>query len=503
MISGSYLSKNGYVIRKDSISPDLLSELKTELRGRPLQDEKYAFNKDTSFPLYIETKNKIYIPKIYAISKFGPPQNTMPSYFGKKWENDIPFTGTLYPIQVEATDILYSQLTTGNGGGILALQTGLGKSISALHILAKLKVKALIIVNKITLLKQWESEIRSFLPEARIGFLQGQKNVKVENTDIVIAMLQSMARIDYDKSLFEDFGCVCIDETHNVSSPVFSKVLMKICCKYTIGLSATPKRSDGCEYVFKWFLGDIVYRSNTQRSGLKPIIELVKLNSDSYTEVASENKATGKKQIMFSSMISELVSMPKRNELIINIIKNKILESRRILVLSERREHLKLLRQMLDNDTSVMFTYGLFIGQMKSIDLEKSKSSQVILATYQAFGEGVSEKDLDTLVLVTPKKFIGHLQNTCKNESGKLEQIVGRIFRKDHTEKHPMIIDIQDNFSIYRSQSMQRRVFYKNHFKDHTIKQTVINLDGNNKHSEEEKSENDDKDNPAILLLDD
>ena len=67
----SYLSKKGYVIRKDTISNEEIVILKKELRAVPLQNDKYTtFNqKDTSFPIYIETKNKLYIPKIYGIKK--------------------------------------------------------------------------------------------------------------------------------------------------------------------------------------------------------------------------------------------------------------------------------------------------------------------------------------------------------------------------------------------------------------------------------------------------
>ena len=99
------------------------------------------------------------------------------------------------------------------------------------------------------------------------------------------------------------------------------------------------------------------------------------------------------------------------------------------------------------------------------------------MATYAAFGEGVSEKDLDTLLLTTPKKFIGHLKNTSKNESGKLEQILGRIFRKEHDERNPLIIDFADDFSVYKTQSAGRRNFYKNHFKHAIFENYSINLD--------------------------
>jgi hypothetical protein len=169
--------------------------------------------------------------------------------------------------------------------------------------------------------------------------------------------------------------------------------------------------------------------------------------------------------------------MEKRNKLIIEIIKDCRKENRKILVLSDRRNHLENFYNLLEKDTSVSFTYGLFVGSMKIIELEKSKACDVILATYAAFSEGVSEKDLDTLILTTPKKFIGHLKNATKNENFKIEQIVGRIFRKDHIERNPMIIDFQDNFSVFRAQGNSRKVFYKQHFKNVIFENNSINLD--------------------------
>jgi hypothetical protein len=270
-----------------------------------------------------------------------------------------------------------------------------------------------------------------------------------------------------------------VHNCHNTSSRVFSKILFKLCSKYTIGLSATPKRSDGCEYVFKWHLGEIVYETKNERKGNPPIIKYLKIDSTDYKEIATENKFTGQKQIQFTSMLSELVEMKKRNELIIDIIKDLIKkeQGRKILVLSDRRTHLQTLQSLLDDDLEITFTYGLFLGGMKQKDLDKGRQCQVILATYQAFGEGVSEKDLDTLLLITPKKFIGHLKNTTKNESGKLEQIVGRIFRKAHNERNPLIIDFQDNFSIYKTQGNSRKVFYKSHFQNGIFEEQSINLD--------------------------
>lgn len=472
----AYLSKYGYVIKKELLTSKEIIHITKELRAKPLQDEKYIFNgKDLSFPVYIETKNKFYLPKFYGISRYGKPNKEMANYNGVDWDNPIGFTGTLYENQIEPANKLIDACKK-NGGGILSLGTGHGKTITTLYVLSQLKGKTLIIVNKIPLMKQWINEINQFLPEARVGMIQGQKNVDINNKDIIVAMLQSLARIDYPDEMFSDIRVVTIDEIHNTSSQMFSNVYKKLCSKWSIGLSATPQRADGCEYVFKWHIGEIIYKSKTERSGLEPIIRHLKIDSKEYKEISTVNKLTGKHQIQFTSMLSELVEMESRNKLIIELIKSLVKENRKILVLSDRRIHLQILYKKLKEE-NVDFTYGLFLGSMKQRDLDKSRASQVILASYAAFGEGVSEKDLDTLILITPKKFIGHLKSASKNESGKLDQIVGRIFRKEHTERNPLIIDLHDNFSVYKTQSAGRRNFYKEHFKKGIFEEHHINLD--------------------------
>jgi hypothetical protein len=268
-----------------------------------------------------------------------------------------------------------------------------------------------------------------------------------------------------------------VHNCHNTPSEHFSKVLFKVCCKYTIGLSATPKRADGCEYVFKWHLGEIVFKDNVERVGLAPIIKLLKIDTIEYKEISTENRFTGAKTIQFTSMLSELVEMPKRNLLIVELIKDVMKDpNRKILVLSDRRTHLQNLKGILDADLSITFTYGLFLGSMKQADLTISRASNVILATYAAFSEGVSEKLLNCLIMVSPKKYI-HLKTSIKQDSGKLKQVVGRIFRMNHIECNPIIIDLFDNFSVYKSQGNSRKIFYKEEFKNGIFEDLSIDLD--------------------------
>lgn len=471
----TYISKYGYVLKKDYFDNEIIQKTKGILTARPLGDSKFSFNAESgNFPVYIETNNKLYIPRVYGLQTFGIPDKYLSNYYGTSLNNQLEFTGQLREHQVDAYNALLKSCHE-TGGGVFHVGTGVGKTVMSIKLIAEMSVKTLVIVNKIPLMKQWEKEISQFIPSAKIGFIQGQKNVDVYDKDVVIAMLQSLARVDYPDKLFEDFKMVIVDETHNVSSKIFSKILFKICCPYMIGLSATPERADGLSYVFKWHMGDVIFQTKIENKGLYPIIKLIKVKSQFYKEHKTINRFTGQDQIQFTTMLSDLIKMPNRNQFIVNLIKLYAKEKRRILVLSDRRNHLGDLYNKLEQD-SVDFSYGLFLGQMKVKDLENSKKADCILATYKAFGEGVSEKDLDTLILTTPKKYVGHFKNNglnSKKEAGVLEQIVGRIFRKEHTERHPLIIDLQDDFSIYKSQAAQRRAFYNKHFKCKLINMTI------------------------------
>jgi hypothetical protein len=461
----SFLCKYGYAIPKCDVSLQQLTKMKNTLLGRPKSGFSDAKPQEP-FRIYTESRDYIYVPKCYGITHFGKTRH-LQNYIGKTWEKTLEFEGNLYDYQIDAQNILLDELLNGSGGGIMSLKTGQGKTITAISTMVKLKTKTLVVVNKIPLMKQWEAEIKKFVPGISISNIQG----KIVDTsgDVCIAMIQTISRPEHSKKIFEKFGCVIFDECHNVCSKVFSNVLGKTCSRYTIGLTATPTRSDACEYIFEWGIGDVVYKSTKEISGKHPIVRLLKLHSKDYKQVTKTNKHSNKEQIQYSTMISELVKMKNRNGIIVS--------NRKILVLSERRSHLETLKSMLVI-SKVKFSIGIFVGAMKTKDLDEARACDVILATYAAFSEGVSEKDLDTLVLTTPKKYIGHLQNSERNESGKLEQICGRIFRKEHVVRHPVIVDFQDVFSVYIPQSKSRCIFYKKCFKNLELHEENINMDG-------------------------
>ena len=454
----TYLSKRGYAISKTNLSAKVQQDIREELTvspyvpGAPVQAE--------GFPIYRESTKKMYLPRYYGISKFGEPNE----FQINEGDNiDVPFAGDLRDYQQRITDKYINHATSGGsgggdngdngdngGGGLLDIYTGAGKTVMALNILSRLRKKTLIIVHKGFLVQQWEERIRQYLPTARIGRIQAQI-VDIENKDIVIGMLQSLSMKDYHENQFASFGLTIVDEVHHISSEVFSRSLVKIVTKYTLGLSATMQRKDGLTKVFKMYLGDIIHKETRDKEHqvlVKGISYYV--DDDEFNEVEYDYRGNAK----YSTMISKLCSYNHRSEFMLNIIKQEIKRDNKqqFIVLAHNKSLLKYLHDAIEHRS--IATVGYYVGGMKEADLKASEKRQVIIATYAMAAEALDIKSLTTLMLATPKTDV--------------VQAVGRILRQRGHQ--PVVIDIIDNHEPFRKQWLKRRAYYNK--EEYTIETT-------------------------------
>ena len=143
-------------------------------------------------------------------------------------------------------------------------------------------------------------------------------------------------------------------------------------------------------------------------------------------------------------MINNICDYLPRTELIIELTLKYRKEGRNVLILTDRRNHLELIYKMLDGESR-----GFYVGGMKPDQLRDSQEKDIILATFSMAAEGMDIPKLDTVILGSPKSDV--------------EQSVGRVFRKKACDRefHPLIIDLQDNFSMFQNQCNKRLALYK------------------------------------------
>lgn len=313
----TYLGPKGYTILKSELDKKQLDYLVKQLTIKPVQmggGSVFAQNQP-SYPVYRESGKKMYMPVHFGIQHLGPPKEITLS---EGMSAEIKFAGQLREHQIPAVNGYLNHVKNAHyGGGLLELPCAFGKTALSLYIMSQLKKKTLVIVHKEFLMNQWAERIQQFVPTARVGKIQAQV-VDVENKDIVLCMLQSLVLKEYDSSLFEQFGFTVIDEVHHISSEVFSRALFKIVTRYMLGLSATMERKDGTTYVFKMFLGDVVYKAERQTSD--SVVEVRAMTFQSNDPEFNEVITDFRDQPQTSSMISKLCSYNRRTEFIVQTL---------------------------------------------------------------------------------------------------------------------------------------------------------------------------------------
>ena len=342
-------------------------------------------------------------------------------------------------VQQDAATQCIEQLHTV-GGGVLSLATGMGKTVLALYVTCKIKLKTLIIVHKQFLMDQWVDKIRQFIPTARIGRLQ-QSTVQVDRCDIVVGMLQSISMHDYERQVFDDFGLIIFDEVHVVPTPVFSRALTKVSVPYMLGLSATPERRDGQSRIIHWFIGPTFFEHRLE--GRREVTVRVVMNPMQHKLPIKFNQTLNLGVINMIAVTTILSKMHSRNALLIRTMHQLVTDGYKVLALSDRRAHCHTLMELLYSEYGICGAF--YIGGMTHWELEESKESNVLLATYAMAKEGLDIPSLDALVLSSPRSDV--------------VQACGRILHSN-TNKRPVIVDIVDQWFLGRSQFNKRNVYY-------------------------------------------
>lgn len=444
------LTLNGYCMSKITVPVD---ELKKALTVKPYVPK--AFNPRGALPykVFKESTDAIYLPKHFGIEKYGPPADTtrdVPQTPDSFWT----FGGSLRPQQHVVVD---SFLKPEPHDGIISLHTGGGKTVCALYIASQLKVPTLVIVHNTFLRDQWAERVKAFLPNARLGRVQADK-CEVENCDVVIAMLQTVAMREIATATFKPIGLVIVDECHHIASEVFVQALPKMTSKYMLGLSATPTRKDNLMFVGHWFLGPLLYNSGTGDSVDKSIqVEMYEYPNDdpAFNEIIYNPQG-----VMFTTlMINKLTECADRtrwlSEIIVDVMEGD--PDRQMLVLTDRVQHTKDLLEALPTvlrEKACILSQALAAPKRAEFCVSKS----ILIATYAMCKEGFDVATLNTLLMATPRPDI--------------DQIVGRILRVEKSARrtHPLILDIVD--PQFRRQFQVRNGLYKK--REYTVTKVAL-----------------------------
>lgn len=338
---------------------------------------------------------------------------------------DVSFLGTLRSDQEVAVSAMLS-----HDVGILCAPTAFGKTVSAAALIAKRSVNTLVLVHRTELLRQWQERLQAFLGVGNgvVGTIGGGK---AKPTGVIdIAVMQSLSRKGEVSDKVKNYGQIIVDECHHVSAISFEALLKSATARYVVGLTATPVRRDGQQPIIFMQCGPIRHSAARPASAPHDLSVVPRLLSKPI--VAPDGSGI---QDMFRRLADDI----ERTAKIVSEVELAFSQGRKILVLTERTEHVDALEVKLQGRVQNLFTlHGRVpkkqrIARMHELASLPVDAPRVLVATGKLVGEGFDHPALDTLVLAMPISWKGILQ-----------QYAGRLHRAHADKTDVRVIDFVD-----------------------------------------------------------
>jgi len=352
----------------------------------------------------------------------------VPRYYGSNiytfTEGEVAsfkFVKTLKDEQLSAYKVIEPALREKHGGSIV-LPCGFGKTVLSLFIAAQIGVKTAILVDSGALAHQWVEEVSIFTNVIATVF---KGNKRDTDSDIVIFMVQSLNSTEIHPEEAKKFGLVIADECDIFSANRFNKSIAQFPGKYRIGLTATEHRSDGLSNIFKWHLGETIFRK--EEWDIEPVI--LKVNTGIHLKISDKTPKAIATNIQTNNTA--------RNLLIHKIIVDCLASGKNVLVVSDRKNQLRELSRIVNTD-SFMFIEDSLRDDIPVVPL--------IFTTYTKCKRGMSINKLDILIMASAR-------------SGSTEQVCGRIVRKDHGYS-AFVVDLVDANRVCKDWWCMRKRHY-------------------------------------------
>lgn len=454
------LSHRGYAIRKDELTAAETRAMRAALTMKPAVPPEFSAGVNP-FPVFYESPSRWYVPRFWGLENCGVPDGDARQP-GLPLRPELAFNKTLRSEQLPIVDAFRTGIPGGDVAiatsttarapgfldafnGLICVPCGYGKTFMGIWLACQLKRRFLIVVHQEFLMQQWRGELESAVPGIRVGVLQGPKAQLGPEYDCCICMLQTLASREWPLDTFSGFGFALFDECHHLGAEHFSRALMAIQTMNMLGLSATPDRMDGLDSVFQWYIGPVRYQIRVREPDSTVSVRVLRFESadPAYADLPTDARG----EVSRPRLCNQLANYAPRTKVIADELAIALAEGRKLLVLSDRIEHL---RQFHREFTERGFTsIGYYIGGMKAEARDESAKCQIVLASFTLSQEGMNIRALNTVALVTPKS--------------RIEQAVGRIFRLKKEERTfaPVIYDIRDSHDVLQGQYRKRLQFYE------------------------------------------
>ena len=297
---------------------------------------KNTFGTERYFKFVGETENEVFVPRgfIGKLIRFCRENKIEHDFIDeRKKQKLIPY---LFNAQLRDHQQIVVESIAKKDIGVIVAPPGSGKTIVALKIISDKQQPALIIVHRKQLVEQWTERVETFLsiPKNEIGKI-GQGKSKV-GKKITIATVQSLSK-ELGKADAENiltaFGTIIVDECHHIPAETFRNTISKLQTFYLYGLTATPFRKYNDGKLIFIHLGETIAEIKSSEISNSRQAKIIIRNTE--LDVPYNSKTD-----KFETLSKILVHDSSRNKLILEDVKAEINKGKKVVIITERKEHI-------------------------------------------------------------------------------------------------------------------------------------------------------------------
>lgn len=339
-----------------------------------------------------------------------------------------------YQVEPAASLLEYIQL---NKYGTFSAPCGTGKTLMLTYVSGMLGEKSLTILDQSNLMDNWVESNKILW--SRPTQIITSKTKQFDHSGIVTFQLLHR-NPDLLYQMKDIYGCLMIDESHGVTAKTFMDVMFKFNNRYRITTSATFFNKNLPQELLEDVCGSSICVEMVDKNALIPEIDFVNTMVDTLSDNPDD----------WSKTLAKLAENDKRNQIILDLIREGVDSGRHILVVCITQD----MARYLEAKASEFCTAKAYVGTTSrakdaEIKTEFESGRLQVVFTCKKFNKGTDFVSIDMLIN-------GHPNNNLT----ATQQLSGRVVRKLEGKPTPIIYDLVDRGSLTWRFARNRHSWY-------------------------------------------
>ena len=351
--------------------------------------------------------------------------------------------------QIEALQSLQAMRDNNETIALLYHATGTGKTVTAVMDAKSCGGRTLFLAHTQELVNQAAETFRKVWPSATVG--RYMESIKQPNAHVVCGSVQSVA-LHLDSFKDNDFDYLIVDEAHHAAADTYQKVLSYFKPSFTLGLTATPERTDDNKVILD------IFKNTAHKLDIQTAVEIGELVPIRCIRIHTNIDLT---KVRFNSVqynirdLESKIYVPERNRLIVDTWL-KYVRDKRTVVFCASVKHAEQIAELFQeagiNAASV--SGGMKQSERKEFQDKFVNREIQVLCACDLLNEGWDCPEIEVLFMARPTM-----------SKVLYTQQLGRGMRLYPGKESLMVFDFVDNASQYNMPQSLHRLFKLKEYK--------------------------------------